>query len=271
MKAFFQEAGLGEKEARALSCMPASALYGRIASAMERHDTEGCIRLMSEGSSLTGPRFPLWALEANYGVLLSLYPDPGVRRATLSDIGIWTRRHESLHGGEVGLSNYRWISLHATGNIVRLGRLQFQTNARAEADLCDDEGHVLVSSGFPVLALHVPEGEPLAPEAVEESLRRARAWFPAEKYATCHSWLLDPALRSVLGPDSRILRFQELFHLYPVPNPGDPMIYERVFFFGARKSDVLSFPAETTLQKRVQETLRAGGSFRDWGGWLALR
>lgn len=115
--------------------------------------------------------------------------------------------------------------------------------------------------GDPVLEVHIPSGEPLAPEKALEAMREAPAFFRAHfshgdmRLFTCESWLMDGALREAL-PGGNICAFQDLFAR--VPSAGDDrQTIERVFGFNAR--NVPQAPQGNRLQRGIIDLYRRGG------------
>lgn len=115
------------------------------------------------------------------------------------------------------------------------------------------------------LSLHIPADADISVPSVLSSVRRARAFFseyyPAYAAADlyCSSWLLSPALQTLLPAKSRILQFQKLFQilsadhskaflewLYPDPNVP-----------------YADLPECTTLQRNAKRLLLEGGTI----GW----
>lgn len=282
-EAFCRDAGLAEPVWRAMEQAPKDrALFARAVATVSGRDQESFKAVCQEGMRRYGAIFTLLALAECYPVTKRYYPDVEVRHATLGDIAIWVR-HYGQKTGAVGADNVSWLCHHACGSITRLGRLQYEEapfpfavtivrDGHGRFTLGGEDGTTLVlKSGKPCLRLHIPEGGPLYEWEVDDSLAWAARWFSRFPIVVCDSWLLDPALSQVLSPDSRIIRFQKRFTLFPVPQHGLPQIYERVFGFGLCEQDVLSFPSVTTLQKRVQEALGKGIRFHSCGGFLALR
>ena len=120
----------------------------------------------------------------------------------------------------------------------------------------------------PAILVHIPEGGPLTPSLVDASFALAQAMFSPTLFA-CDSWLLDPELSKVLPSESNICRFMRRFKKFPV-SFSTPQIYERVFTFGATRTDILTWTSTTSLQKRVQDHIRSGGVFRTMGGYVPL-
>lgn len=129
----------------------------------------------------------------------------------------------------------------------------------------------MLAPGDPVLAVHIPAGEPLAFEACRDSFRQAAQFFPRHfgdepppRAATCCSWLLYPGLAEMLPPEANIVRFQRQFRLFPLPGATADQTYERVFPAGGRATTEQD--CRTTLQKRLLAHIRAGGTPLITGG-----
>lgn len=126
--------------------------------------------------------------------------------------------------------------------------------------LCDRETEIL--------NVHIPKGVDFSSEAVDASLRRAVEHFPTCRLFVCTSWLVDPALGTVLDEGSNIVRFMRRFSKFPVPF-SVPQLYERVFGYGV--AEVVGLPATTRLQRAVQQAIEAGVVFRTMGGVVMVR
>lgn len=127
---------------------------------------------------------------------------------------------------------------------------------------------LLCDSSSGVINIHIPKAAALDRASVDASLAQARAFFADHPIMVCTSWLLDPALASVLDDGSNIVRFMDRFCKFPVPF-SVPQIYERVFGHGYGQAEVLAFPASTSLQRRVQKAIIEGVVFRTMGGYIA--
>ena len=164
----------------------------------------------------------------------------------------------------------QWLTLHLRGSFYELGRLQYQRGRL--------HPFVAEATGLPedtcALALHVQEAGPLSPEACDESIARARAFFPRHfpdedcRIATCGSWLLDPQLAQYLPEDSNALHFQRRFTLTPDLRDAGIEIFRFVF----RRIDAAldELPQNTTLERAVVAHVRAGGTWYDRVGWFEL-
>jgi hypothetical protein len=223
--------------------------------------------------------FYAWVYVAMLPHTRALYRTRGipddVLNATMADVGrqfaIYRARHET--GGMV---NQDWLMQHARGVIYQLGRLQF---ARAQLGGSTSRGMqaagIACEQGEPALGVHIPGYlGPFPPEACDDAFDRARAFFarhyPAERYrfATCHSWLLDPQLADYLPPTSNIIRFQQRFRSAYTPDYGDRGTLEFVFRTPDRPLDEL--PQRTTLERAVVKHIRDGKHWRGGAGWLTF-
>lgn len=132
--------------------------------------------------------------------------------------------------------------------------------------------NIAAGEDTPVLGIHIPEGADLRIEAVKESIRFAKKYFGEEKYRflVCESWLLDPHLKQMLSPKSRILEFASLFWRTPIAQKERvPQILERVFGPEFRMEDLEKQECVTQLQKALKNHLLSGGMVGSMGGYLS--
>jgi hypothetical protein len=128
--------------------------------------------------------------------------------------------------------------------------------------------------GDRALGIHIPGTGPLSPEACDDSIRRARAFFarhfPEEAYhlATCGSWMLDPQLAEYLPETSNIIHFQRRFQIMPVSWDGDPDMFRYVF--GRPTIQLDGLPQDTALQRAIVQHLRVGRHWVGRSGWFRL-
>ncbi|HYZ91886.1 MAG TPA: acyltransferase domain-containing protein [Actinomycetota bacterium] len=187
--------------------------------------------------------------------------------STLRDVGLQVANYQRRHG-VAGFDGAFWIWQHFRGAIFRLGRLQYNFwHVEFETDG--------FRHGDPALGVHIPAIGPLTPEACDDSVRQARAFFPKYfpdrpvRIATCGSWLLDEQLAEYLPESSNIVGFQRRFT--PVAGwsrPGDEDVIRFVFGFVPESIDDL--PQTTTLERAVVKHLRSGRHWQIRLGWFAL-
>jgi hypothetical protein len=200
--------------------------------------------------------------------------------AILGDLGEHIAIYRRIFG-VTGLDVPQWFTLHFSGKIYRLGRLQFerrQISFRLSIHSDNSVAHassLMPHPGDPTLAVHIPEsGGPFSPAACSASFERARSffarYFPEEPYrfAICSSWLLDPQLADYLPPTSNIISFQRRFQLIPEGTNDDQSVIRFVFRRTSPSLDEL--PQRTTLERAVVAHLRAGGHWQFRTGWFAL-
>lgn len=160
-----------------------------------------------------------------------------------------------------------------TGNKQARGGYRVIADARIDSKRVfpmDDEWQCILKKNQLAPAVHIPAGEPLTTDDCLASLQQAREFlgeqFPDMQVEafTCHSWLLDPQLGKLLPPASNIVRFQQLFHLFPIQGADDLQCRERLF----DNQDPSSLRNKTSLQKSVAAFMDSGGCIRMGGGIL---
>ncbi|WP_433161334.1 acyltransferase domain-containing protein [Kribbella sp. CA-247076] len=189
--------------------------------------------------------------------------------ATLADLGQQLRVNRRTHG-EYGLETHWWMTVHWTGQIYALGRLQYLLH-----QVPADKPVPGTEPGEWVIGVHIPETGPLTPEAVDDSLEQAREFFPRYfpeypvKTATLWSWLIDPHLLDNLPPESNMVRFGRRFTPYGEPNDSqDSAIFFTFRTHGLDRLDEL--PQDTTLQRLVVGRIKSGGTWQSAYGYLRL-
>lgn len=198
-----------------------------------------------------------------------------VTRHTLADVGRSVAVNRFRHG-VAGVRPPIWLTLHVTGALYQLGRLQFERAAagtRSSAALRD--AGIPLHRGDPVLAVHIPGFYgPLTPASVAHSFAWAREFFPRhfpdERYeiAVCRSWLLDAQLADYLPDESNIVSFQRLFQTSYLPDDDDEDTL--MFVFGNLGTPLNERPRRTALQRAVLDHLAAGKHWRGGAGWRRL-
>ncbi|GGH39369.1 acyltransferase domain-containing protein [Paenibacillus segetis] len=171
---------------------------------------------------------------------------------TFSDIGLWCSNCKRDFG-EYGIQEYDWLSEHIQLRLFKLGRLQFQPCV-FDREL-EVEGKK-ISKHQIVLGVHIPSGESLEAQQVEESFERAREFFRGiTPIFICNSWMLYPNLSEVLQPSSNIMQFQKKFSIYQVDHEAR-QAEERIF--NKLCSDPSEYDELSSLQRNAKAYLMAG-------------
>ena len=188
-----------------------------------------------------------------------------VTTATLKDVNVWLENYKTQFGA-AGLGEFHWLINHYTGDLFRLGRLQF----RIEKSLNG------IPSGEVSIETHVPQGEPLDTDACLKSFEAAKVFFSnffpefKPEYFMCDSWLLNPNLADILSENSNIVRFMRLWTVIPFPSDSGAQAIERVFGFGVTADGLKNAPEDTGLQKKLKAYLLSGGDLSITGGYRKI-
>ena len=189
--------------------------------------------------------------------------------ASLADLGQQLKVHRRTFG-EYGLETHWWMTVHWTGQIYALGRLQYLLH-----QVPADKPIPGTEPGEWIIGVHIPETGPLTPELVDESFAQAREFFPRHfpeypvKTANLWSWLIDPYLLDNLPPESNMVRFGRRFTPYGEPNDSqDGAIFFTFRTHGLERLDEL--PQDTTLQRLVVGRIKNGGTWQSAYGYLRL-
>lgn len=198
--------------------------------------------------------------------------DPLVTQHTLDDLGRNVAMYQKRYG-VIGFDEQRWLSLHFSGQLFQLGRLQFQrvdVGGRTAAGVSGSGGDV--TAGEPALSLHIPRLlGPLSARAIDASITAAGSFFAAHfpdervRIGVCASWLLDPQLAELL-PDSNIAAFARRFRTVRPPEPDDTSALR--FAFEDPDLPLAELPQHTALERAVVDVIRRGGRWHTGFGWF---
>ena len=171
--------------------------------------------------------------------------------------------HEHLSScGCYGFDRGFWTTRQRDAKLFRLGELEYEL--------------VREEDGSMTVGLHIPSDAHLEPERLNDSLARAREFlkqrFPewADAPVRCESWLLAPALKELLPPDARILRFQAAFDLTET-DPGSDDVLQWVFGLAEDRKDAVrleDLPEDTTLRRNMKAYMQKGGRIGTAAGVL---
>jgi len=139
---------------------------------------------------------------------------------------------------------YRQIAM----KIFRLGELEYEMKNDGKDNY---------------ISLHIPSDAHLAIDKVKTSVTFSEKFFQRyfpdyDKSAyRCRSWLLSPALKSLLPDDSNIIKFQSLFKLTKEDDGGSGYIQ---WIYKKKYQDYNELPEITTLQKNLKRFLLSGNT-----------
>lgn len=158
--------------------------------------------------------------------------------------------HRSL--GRHGFDRGFWTTRQVGAKLFRIGQLEYE--------LKEEDGKKTID-------LHIPSDAHMDMGLLDESVARAREflkeYFPdwAEESMECESWLLSPALASLLPEKSNILSFQRAFEIISQdPEPQDVLEWVFRLTKGQQKTTPLeALPEETCLQRSMKAFLLSGG------------
>ena len=164
---------------------------------------------------------------------------------TFQDIRFWCENTEREFG-TLGLAVYEWFYRHIDMVLFRFGRLQFEK--------MDTE-----------INIHIPQGEALSWEACKKSIETAKKFWDGDRSYVFHSWLLYPELDQVLGEKSNIREFRKHFKVLQVDYKEREAEWR---IFGKVLKNVIEYPENSSLQKKVKEYLLSGRVLGN--GWGVL-
>jgi len=149
--------------------------------------------------------------------------------------------------------------------------LGYAINKKVELEL--SEWELVLEKGDPVLDIHIPSEGKLLPQLVSDSFDRAvlffRTYFSNVKIKAfyCGTWFLDSQFRTILSPDSSIVKFQENFHLFPALTDDSAAFY---WIFGGKPEDLSTLPQKTSLQRGILSFYEKGGRLRTGWGFILI-
>lgn len=124
------------------------------------------------------------------------------------------------------------------------------------------EWSVAVKPGDKVLSIHLPRGVDMSAGHLDAAwagaLELTRRYYPEAdiRAGFCGSWLLDPTLENIIGPDSKIVRFGARFARYPHLSAGREVFS---FVFPPHSNDLTKLPENTRLERGLKKLYLAGG------------
>ena len=171
--------------------------------------------------------------------------------------------------GTFAIGDLTWQKLLIQGRMFKIGILQFDLKP-SPADV-PSKG---VKKGDNIVGIHVPGGQPLIYEKCVQSIKDAKAFiakhFPDFDYGymTIMTWLLNPHMADLLGPDSNILKFATLFEVVSIHESDN--IIRFVFGNGAKRTDLPNIEPKGRFQTELKRDALAGRVFYDCRGMIDI-
>lgn len=132
---------------------------------------------------------------------------------------------------------------------------------------------LIARPGDKCLAMHLPKGADIKKENVQRACAAAFEII-GKSYpdyigapVQCASWLLDPGVEDLLGPDSNVVRFGKMFARCPGKSPGRAA---NSFVFPGRYEKDEDLPEDTRLQRALKQHYLNGGYSYGYTGMLIL-
>ena len=128
----------------------------------------------------------------------------------------------------------------------------------------------VLTTGDPVLSVHIPALMSLAEDICEASYSQARTIFArcypdfAFKAICCESWMMDPQLAVLLGRETNLTRFQKKYMPYPTRAQGRAVM--DFVFLKPYDTPPEDLPADTSLRRAIKAHYQAGGHIYELGG-----
>ncbi len=119
-------------------------------------------------------------------------------------------------------------------------------------------------------SIHIPAKEPFSKEECEKSINEAAKIFDTyypefnfKAYCT-FSWMMEKRLRTIMGRDTNITEFSDLFYAFPLKDSG-----KGVYIFLYHKEGIVppeALSEDTSMQRAVKKYLMDGNYFYEKGG-----
>lgn len=187
----------------------------------------------------------------------------------------WMGQRNTFGIDGMGFGLMVWGTYFMHGNLVRLGRLQYEFNGKE----IKKYSH-LFDGNVGYIKLHIPRSHNgLRDDEVEQSIQMAAEkldrYFPelaGKKKVFCvHTWLLSPQLREMLKPDSNIIKFQNRFTITD-PYEGTASFLNNAFNISAAPGtfDYNTLPEDTSLRREIKKRLLRGETLQNAWGYFTL-
>ncbi|MCQ2424464.1 MAG: acyltransferase domain-containing protein [Clostridia bacterium] len=179
---------------------------------------------------------------------------------SMRDIVIWAETFRRSFGRWGIPKQFWWVAGLLRGEVIRLGRLEFEQISHYPFDEPYDRAGVHLEKNTIVHHIHIPEDGPIRAADRLDSYRQAADFLGIALPAVfvCHSWLLYPPLAEMLPEGSNVVSFYREFDIVEVERQENHSDLWRVF--GRRDSyDPGTLPRDTAMQRAYADYLARGG------------
>ena len=121
------------------------------------------------------------------------------------------------------------------------------------------------------LGMHIPTKADVSTEATMEAckvaLKMVHERFPEYGVGNavfCASWLLNPRLKEIQGPQSRITQFEECFVKYPNKDTTGSAVFS--FVFVRKPANLEDLQEDTSLQRKLKKMYLEGDCIHTYSG-----
>ena len=121
------------------------------------------------------------------------------------------------------------------------------------------------------LGMHIPTKADVSTEATMKACRVALKMvherFPEYGVGNgvyCASWLLNPRLKEIQGPQSRITQFEECFVKYPNKDTTGGAVFS--FVFVRKPANLEDLQEDTSLQRKLKKMYLEGDCIHTYSG-----
>ncbi len=135
------------------------------------------------------------------------------------------------------------------------------------------EWEIFARPGDKCMSIHIPKGADISPETLDAAFREGRRTlqerFPEHtgNMIFASSWIIDPKLEELLGPDSKITKLGRRFIRYPQRSAG-MHIYGNVFNKRLEGQPYEELPEDTSLMRKLKQLYLDGGYIYAYGGLI---
>lgn len=128
--------------------------------------------------------------------------------------------------------------------------------------------------GDEVVSIHIPaEGEftvEICLQSIKEMYEVIKKYYVEKNIRAfiCTSWMMDKRLRDIMGRDTNITRFADLFYAYPLVSKGEDV---KTYLFHVNENiELQDYPENSSMQRLVKKYLCEGNYIYEKGGIILV-